>query len=212
VAIINQKFTAKLRRYHGEFKSAGAEPPFDPLHAIFTKKINMSRVRLSLLAISSFLLASCTQNSSSTRVGNKLTGVLKDATTGLTARYEHIEPDEVFMVMNGERLNHTDIPIGESFTIMNKNVKGLKVKDGKISLGCSLVITDSAANKLMDEADLFAGGGLFNEEDAALLKCMVNTGEPMQWEQHYTIVATFWDKYGDGRIENKVTIRSIDIP
>lgn len=137
---------------------------------------------------------------------------MKDVATGLTARYEDIQPGEVYLVMNDEVLNHTDIPIGESFSIMNKDVKGLKVKDGKISIGCSLTIADSAGNKLLDEADLFAGGGLFNEADASLLRCTVNTGEPMQWEEHYTVTATFWDKYGDGKIENVVVIRAIDIP
>jgi len=40
----------------------------------------------------------------------------------------------------------------------------------------------------------------------------VSTGEPMQWEENYDIVATFWDKYGTGKIVNQVTIRMIDIP
>jgi hypothetical protein len=40
----------------------------------------------------------------------------------------------------------------------------------------------------------------------------VSTGKPMQWEEKYDVAVTFWDKFGDGKIENKVTIRSIDIP
>ncbi|MBS1657624.1 MAG: hypothetical protein JST18_05945 [Bacteroidetes bacterium] len=169
--------------------------------------------QLLLILLPIFSLSSaCTQSGSSIKTGNKLSGTLKDVATGLTARYEVIQPGEVYLVMNDEVLNHTDIPIGESFSIMNKDVKGLKVKDGKISIGCSLTIADSAGNKLLDEADLFAGGGLFNEADASLLRCTVNTGEPMQWEEHYTVTAVFWDKYGDGKIENVVVIRAIDIP
>jgi hypothetical protein len=34
----------------------------------------------------------------------------------------------------------------------------------------------------------------------------------MQWEEKYDVAVTFWDKNGNGKIENKVTIRSIDIP
>jgi hypothetical protein len=114
--------------------------------------------------------------------------------------------------MNEERLTHHDIPIGESFAIINQNVSGMKVKDGKISLGCALVIADSAGNKLLEEADLFASSASLDESAAPYLQCIVNTGEPIEWERHYTVKATFWDKYGDGKIVNSVIIRAIDIP
>lgn len=114
--------------------------------------------------------------------------------------------------MNDEVLNHTDIPIGEKFFLINDNVKGLKEKDGKISVGCSLKITDQKGKVLLDEKDLFKGEDVFKKEDAKMLRCTINTGDPMQWEEKYDVQVKFWDKYGDGYIENKVTIRAIDIP
>ena len=139
-------------------------------------------------------------------------GIKKDFNTGLTASYKGIEPGEVHLVMNEEVLNHTDIPIGESFWLVNKNVKGLTVKEGNISVGCSLVITDKSGKKLLEAADLFSGKDVFAKENANYLKCIVNTGKPMEWEEKYKVVATFWDKYGTGKIVNTVTIRAIDIP
>ncbi|MBC7850009.1 MAG: hypothetical protein H7Y31_09735 [Chitinophagaceae bacterium] len=144
--------------------------------------------------------------------GQTVKGVKKDFTTGLTATYSHIEPGKVLLVMNDEELNHTDIPIGESFLLINKNVKGLKERNGKVSVGCSLVITDKKGKKILDAPDLFKGKDVFLKKDVSLLKCTVNTGEPMEWEEKYDVVATFWDKYGNGRIVNKVKIRMIDIP
>jgi len=139
-------------------------------------------------------------------------GIKKDLTTGLTASYSNMEPGNVLLVMNDEVINHTDIPLGESFLLVNDKVKGMKVKDGKVSVGCALKITDQKGNILLQEKDLFAGHDLFNEKDASYLKCTVSTGKPMQWEEKYDVAVTFWDKFGDGKIENKVTIRSIDIP
>jgi hypothetical protein len=139
-------------------------------------------------------------------------GVKKDLTTGLTATYKNLEPENVVLVMNGEELNHTDIPIGESFLLINKNIKGFKEKQGKVSVGCSLVITDKKGKKILEAADLFQGRDTFNKQEVNYLKCTINTGEPMEWEEKYNVVATFWDKYGDGKIVNKVTIRMIDIP
>lgn len=144
--------------------------------------------------------------------GQAMAGVHKDLTTGLTSTYKNIEPEKTVLVMNDEVLNHTDIPIGETFQIVNENVRGLKEKDGKVSVGCSLLITDKKGKKLLDIADLFHGKDLFNKDSVTYLKCTVSTGEPMEWEEHYDVTATFWDKYGTGKITNKVTIRMIDIP
>lgn len=139
-------------------------------------------------------------------------GIKKDLTTGLTAKYNTLEPGKVLLVMNDEVLNHTDIPLGESFILVNDNVKGLIEKDGKVSVGCSLVIKDKNGKDLLHEADLLKGeAGVFNK-DITYLKCTVSTGEPMQWEETYAVNVTFWDKNGNGKIENTVNIRAIDMP
>ena len=144
--------------------------------------------------------------------GQTRVGVIKDFNTGLTATYKNIEPEEVFLVMNDEKLGHNDIPIGESFMLINRNVKGLVEKDGKVSVGCSLVIADKNGKKLLDEADLFKGKDVLSKNEVNYLRATINTGEPMEWEEKYTVHVTFWDKFGTGKIENKVTIRAIDIP
>jgi hypothetical protein len=139
-------------------------------------------------------------------------GIKKDFTTGLTAKYHNVEPGKVMLVMNGEVLNHTDIPLGESFVLVNDNVKGLKEKDGKVNVGCSLVIKDKNGKELLNEPDLLNGdAGLFGK-DITYLKCAISTGAPMEWEETYAVNVTFWDKNGNGKIENNVSIRAIDMP
>jgi hypothetical protein len=139
-------------------------------------------------------------------------GVKKDFNTGLVANYTNMEPENVLLVMNDEVIHHTDIPLGESFLLVNDKIKGMKVKEGKVSVGCSLKITDKKGNILLSEKDLFEGHDVFNEKDASYLKCTVSTGKPMQWEEKYDVAVVFWDKYGNGKIENKVSIRCIDMP
>lgn len=139
-------------------------------------------------------------------------GIKKDFNTGMSSRYTGMEPEKVLLVMNNEILNHTDIPIGESFLVVNDGIKGLQVKNGKVKIGCTLSVTDQKGKILLSENDLFAGHDEFDEKEAKMLKCTVNTGEPMQWEEKYDVAVTFWDKNGTGKIENKVTIKSIDMP
>jgi hypothetical protein len=123
-----------------------------------------------------------------------------------------MEPEKAFLVMNNEVLNHTDIPLGESFLVVNDNIKGLQTKNGKVTVGCSLKISDSQGKVLLEEKDLFAGHDEFDEKDAKMLKCTVNTGKPMQWEEKYDVAVVFWDKNDKGKIENKFSIRCIDMP
>lgn len=139
-------------------------------------------------------------------------GINKDLTTGLSTTYKGLSPERSYLLMNDEELNHTDIPIGEKFLLINKGVKGFKEKNGRIAIGCSLSIKDKNGKIILNEADLFKGHDQYAPKDAEYLKCTVNTGEPMQWEEKYDVEAVFWDKNGTGRITNKVTIRMIDIP
>lgn len=140
------------------------------------------------------------------------TGIKKDLNTGMLTSYKGVSTEETQMIMNNEVMNHNDVPIGESFVIINKGIKGLTVKDGKVSVGCSLVISDKTGKVLLSEPDLFKGSDTYQKDKLDFLRCTVNTGEPMKWEEKYDVAVVFTDKYGKGSIENKVTIRMIDIP
>lgn len=143
---------------------------------------------------------------------HKLAGVKKDLATGLVTSYKEIEPAKAMLVMNDEAINHTDIPIGEKFIVINEGVDGLVEKNDKVKVGCYLRIADKSGNILLEEKDLFAGNDEFSPKDARMLKCTVTTGEPMKWEENYNVLVSFWDKQGTGRIDNTVTIKMIDIP
>lgn len=142
----------------------------------------------------------------------KVAGVAKDFNTGLTAQYINMQPKSIFLVMNDEVLGHTDIPLGESFVLVNDEIDGMIEKNGNVSAGCSLRISDEKGAILLEEKDLFAGNDVFKKDSATRLKCTINTGKPMEWEKNYNIQVVFWDKYGSGKIINECTIRSIDIP
>jgi len=143
---------------------------------------------------------------------HKVAGIKKDLATGLTTSYKGIEPAKAFIIMNDEVISHTDIPLGEQFLVINDGIAGLVTKNGKVKVGCYLKIADSSGAILLEEKDLFAANDEFPEEQARLLKCTVSTGKPMKWEEDYYVTVSFWDKQGRGRIDNTVTIKTIDIP
>jgi hypothetical protein len=159
-----------------------------------------------------FLFPGCDQVSTSTKVLSVSQGSITNPPTGMKAAYRNIETSDIKLVMNDEVLGHTDIPLGEKFYIINNGIKGLTQKEGMVSIGCSLLITDEKGATIMNVADLFSGNDVFKKEEVETLRCSVSTGLPMESEAHYLVKAKFWDKYGDGFIENVVKIRVIDMP
>jgi len=73
-------------------------------------------------------------------------------------------------------------------------------------------VSDQQGKVNLSEKDLFEGRDEFDEKDATMLKCTVSTGKPTNWEEKHKVAVTLWDKNGQGKIENIVTIRSIDLP
>lgn len=144
--------------------------------------------------------------------GNIHVGIKKDGGNGITTSWTNLEPADVLRVMNGETVSHNQVVLGESFAVVNQGVEGLVVREGKVSVGCSLTITDSSGKQLLAEHDLFKGNDTWDKEKAKELKCTINTGKPMDWQQEYKIVVTFWDKYGKGKLENRLTAYIEDIP
>lgn len=159
----------------------------------------------ALAAVAVFLLTVTTNAQSAS-------GSRRDAATGMHTSYLSLTTTTNKLVMNGEVLGHSQIPLGEKFTILNEGISGLTQKGGKVSVGCSLKITDSKGNLMLQMADLYAARDVFNAADAKYLKCIVSTGKPMRWNEKYTVTAVFWDKWGDGKITNRVTIEMIDVP
>lgn len=160
---------------------------------------------IATIFFASLLLYSC-------KGGIQPFGKKVDLATGLATSYTGIVPAETKLIMNNEVLNHTDIPLGEKFTVVNSGVEGLTVKDNKVSVGCSLSISDKAGKQVLYEPDLFKTGGVFDKDSASYLQCKVNTGAPMEWEKQYLVKITYWDKYGTGKLENTMTISMEDEP
>lgn len=79
-------------------------------------------------------------------------------------------------------------------------------------MGCSLEILDKNGKKIFEVPDLYKGNDVLDSQESLFLRCTVHTGEPMQWEEEYLVIAKFRDKYGRGTIRNEVSIRMIDIP
>lgn len=150
------------------------------------------------------LLLSCNEMNVHVRVA--------DSQTGMVTETDNIRFKKAFIRMNGEVLGHTDIPLGDTFVVVNEGVEGFTIREGKISIGCELKITDTLGKEIFRAPDLFEGQNIRDPSQARMLSCTITTGEPMNWEEYYDVKVVFFDQWAPRTISNQVRIRMIDIP
>ena len=122
-------------------------------------------------------------------------GVKKDLGTGLTASYNGFTLNDIYVVMDGKKASSNKIPMGKKIYVEAAGVDFYEVVDGKVFPGCSIILTDKAGKELINLPDAFAdmNEGL-DAKDASMLDASLNTGEPMQVGETYTLKVRFYDK------------------
>jgi len=159
---------------------------------------------LIFLGMSAIFLSSCSEVPQ--------IGVIKNVTNGISTNYKNIKTEEVIRVMNGEEIQHNQIPLGESFQVISKEVTGLTEVNNQVKVGCELTVSDKLGNVLLHATDLFEDNGTFHKDSAEFLRCTVNTGSPMKWQEKYDVEVRYWDKQGDGELVSNMEIEIIDEP
>jgi hypothetical protein len=95
--------------------------------------------------------------------------------------------------------------------IILSGVKGYELDNGKVEIGCKIVVSDSEGNAVISADDVFAAsyeGGLA-PEDAEVLSTALTVGKPLEIGKEYTWKSLFWDKNGKGTINTEIKIKII---
>lgn len=159
---------------------------------------------LSIQAVLAVVLVSCDDIPQA--------GIIRNTSNGITTTYTNLKPDGAVLIMNGEEINHNQIPLGEEFQLINTGVLGFMSTDNRVRVGSELIISKKDGEVLLHTEDLFSDGNGFHKDSVSFLRCYVSTGSPMEYDQKYDVQVRFWDKSGDGEIVNKMEIEIIDIP
>ena len=123
-------------------------------------------------------------------------GVKKDVATGLSASYNGLFIDDIYLADDKEnRLGNNNVTLGSTIMVMATGVDGFEIKDGKVFPACEIIITDKNKKELLNLPDAFtdmANGTPASE--AKILRAQVNTGAPMVVGDTYHLYVKFYDK------------------
>ena len=143
--------------------------------------------KFSLLLCALFFLMSSCQFSK---------GVKKDLNTGLSASYNGLNIDDIYLAdENGNKLSQNKVKLGSKVQVVATGVDYFTEKDGKVFPGCEIVLTDNNKAELLNLPDAFkdmASGT--TPAQVKTLQASLNTGQPMVTGATYHLYVRFYDK------------------
>jgi len=150
-------------------------------------KMQHAATRFSFLLFAIFFILTSCQFSK---------GVKKDLNTGLSASYNGLTIDDIFLTdEGGKRLSNNKIKLGEKVLMVVNGVDYFTEQGGKVFPGCQIILTDKDKNELLNLPDAFASqtNGTTPAE-AKTLQASLNTGQPMVSGATYHLAVRFYDK------------------
>ena len=136
-------------------------------------------------------------------------GVKKDLNTGLSASYNGLTIDDIFLTdASGKRLNDNKIKLGDKVLMVVSGVDYFTEQEGKVFPGCQIILTDKDKNELLNLPDAFADqtSGTTPAE-AKTLQASLNTGQPMVSGATYHLLVRFYDK----KDKEKTILSDVDL-
>ncbi|TAD98391.1 MAG: hypothetical protein EAZ97_10955 [Bacteroidetes bacterium] len=143
------------------------------------KAIFKSVKLLTVLSFVLFLATSCSKSSKDLEVKK----------SGLVA-------GDIYLEVDGKRLDKNEVLFGSNVFLFVAGLNNLEQKDGKVFIGCSMVVSDSTGKILAESEDVFAqykDSGI-SPQDAANLNINMDTGDPMVAGSTYNWKARFFDR------------------
>ena len=136
-------------------------------------------------------------------------GVKKDLSTGLSASYNGLALEDIYLTdAKGNRLSNNQISLGSKLDVVATGVDYFVEKDGKVFPGCSILLTDKTGKEILNLPDAFAEmkeGAIIAE--AKTLQASLNTGDPMLVGETYHLSVRFFDK---NKKENEI-VANVDL-
>lgn len=133
-------------------------------------------------------------------------GVKTDLITGLKTTNNGLSYENVYLATDEARLSNNEFSSGKKIHMNFEGVQGFALKDEKVNLGASIVVTDASGNKVIDFPDLFESYTTqgANPEEVSFIDLSITIMEKYTVGSKYKWSAKIWDKNGKGVITGEV--------
>jgi hypothetical protein len=126
-----------------------------------------------------------------------------DKTTGLTTEGSKLTCGNVFISINGRKVENNVFTYGERFYVNYDDIKGLSRNRNKVLPGMKIAIINSKGDTIMKTDDVYSEITDGFELQPFQLAADLTVASPIQSGNDYTLFIKIWDKKGKGNLISK---------
>jgi len=133
-------------------------------------------------------------------------GVKTDLVTGFKTSNNGLSYEKAILSSDSSVIESNNFEPGSIVKMHFIGVEGFVLKDGKVNVGASIFVTDSAGNKLEDNPDLFEAYTVdgISPENVKSIDLYIPISEKYKTGESYFWQSKIWDKNGKGVINGEI--------
>jgi hypothetical protein len=124
--------------------------------------------------------------------------VNKDLMSGLLTKGDGLSCDEVYLTVDGEKINRSTFVYGETFVVNFNKIEGFVKENEAVSPDMSLLVLGVENDTMLFAEDLYRDYPDGIKLDPLLLTSEVTVAEPIGSSRDYKLIVSIKDKKGDG--------------
>jgi hypothetical protein len=148
--------------------------------------------------------------------------VKKDLVSGLLTTGDGLSCNDVFLKVNGERINRNTFVYGEQFIVNFNGIEGFVKDNDYVFPGMKLVVSNNAGDTILKTGDLYSEYSNGLKLTPLLLTSDITVATPMNSKGAYILHVNIWDKKGKGTfsakfsfnvtVNEQLAIESVNVP
>lgn len=132
-----------------------------------------------------------------------------DLLTGLTTNGDKISCDDVFLTVNGEKVNSNVFTYGEEFFLNFNNIEGFKRENERAFPGMDLLVTNTAGDTMLYSTDMYKNYPDGINLSPLLLQANITVADPIHSNGDYILAVSMNDKKDKGTFSAKLDFKVV---
>jgi hypothetical protein len=130
-----------------------------------------------------------------------------DLITGLTTTGDLLTCDDIFLTVNGEKVNSVTFTYGDEFLLNFNNIEGFTRENERVFPGMDLIVTNLNGDTMLVSKDLYKNYPDGINLASLMLQSKIIAAAPIHSNGEYILFVKIWDKKGSGTFNAKMNFK-----
>jgi len=130
-----------------------------------------------------------------------------DLITGLTTTGDLLTCDDIFLTVNGEKVNSVTFTYGDEFLLNFNNIEGFTRENERVFPGMDLIVTNLNGDTMLVSKDLYKNYPDGINLASLMMQSKIIAAAPIHSNGEYILFVKIWDKKGSGTFNAKMNFK-----